>query len=93
MKPTGLGVYIIEDTPGQGETLTDDDAFIFIRYTATDLEGTITGTTEEDVDKQLGNYSQSNYYGEEIFANSSENTSAGLVELVKGMRSAGPGRE
>ena len=89
VKPTGLGVYIIEDTPGQGETLTDDDAFIFIRYTATDLEGTITGTTEEDVDKQLGNYSQSNYYGEEIFANSSENTSAGLVELVKGMKIGG----
>lgn len=88
-KPTGLGVYIVEDTPGSGEALTENDSYVFIRYTTTDLDGTVTGTTEEDVDKQLGNYSEGNYYGEEIFVNDPESTSAGLIALLEGMKVGG----
>ncbi|MGN0202809.1 MAG: FKBP-type peptidyl-prolyl cis-trans isomerase [Candidatus Cryptobacteroides sp.] len=89
VKPTGLGVYILEDTPGSGEALTDEDNYIFLRYTITDLDGSITGTTEEDVDKQLGNYSLGNYYGDEVFLNDPASTSAGLIELVRGMKVGG----
>ena len=46
VQPTGLGVYIIDDQPGSGEAVTDDDYYYFIRYTATDLNGNISGTSE-----------------------------------------------
>ena len=63
VQPTGLGVYIIDDQPGSGEAVTDDDYYYFIRYTATDLNGNISGTSEEKVAQQTGSYTKGNYYG------------------------------
>ena len=63
VQPTGLGVYIIDDQPGSGEAVTDDDYYYFIRYTATDLDGNISGTSEEKVAQQIGSYTKGNYYG------------------------------
>jgi len=89
LQKTGLGIYILEDTPGTGELVTDDDYYIFARYTYYDLDGNITGTTEEDVDKQLGSYSTSNYYGSDIIFMDTDYSSAGLMEIFKGMRVGG----
>lgn len=89
VEPTGLGVYITDDQPGTGAAVTDDDTYLFIRYTATDLDGTIGNTTEEKVAQQLGNYSQSTYYGPTVVINNKYMTQVGILEMIKGMKVGG----
>lgn len=94
---TGLGIYILEDTEGTGETdgiegakagLDFTDAsYIFVTYTVTDLEGNISSTNDKRVAKQLGSYAVSNYYGPEIW--SSASLPAGVKEMLKGMKTRG----
>lgn len=87
--PTGLGVYIIDDQPGTGESVTDDDYYLFVRYTATDLDGTIGSTSEEKVAQQVGTYTKGNYYGPTVVLNTSLATQVGILEMIKGMRVGG----
>ena len=89
ISPTGLGVYITEDIPGTGAALTDDDIVLFAEYTITDLEGSITSTTQESLAKQLGTYSLANYYGTDILINDRGYTETGVLEMVKGMKVGG----
>lgn len=87
--PTGLGVYIIEDQPGSGEAVTDEDYYYFIDYIATDLEGNISSTSEEKVAQQVGSYTKGNYYGPAVVLNSYWTTQPGVIEAIKGMRVGG----
>lgn len=89
VKPTGLGVYIIDDQPGTGAAVTDDDLYYFIRYTSSSLDGTIGNTTEENVAQQLGTYKKGNYYGPAVVLNSKYTTQTGILETLKGMRVGG----
>ena len=87
--PTGLGIYILDDQPGTGETLQDADAFLFAEYTFRDLDGNISSTTLEKLARQLGTYQQSNCYGPSVLVNSKAYTQAGLLEMFKGMKVGG----
>lgn len=89
VKPTGLGVYITDDQPGTGEEISDKDYYFFLRYIATDLDGTIGSTSEEKVAQQLGTYSKSNYYGPAVVLNNTLATQVGILEMIKGMRVGG----
>ena len=89
VKPTGLGIYITDDQPGTGATVTDDDFYFFIRYTATDLDGTIGSTSEEKVTQQIGSYSKGDYYGPTVVLNSGLATQVGILEMIKGMKVGG----
>ena len=89
VQPTGLGVYIIDDQPGSGEAVTDDDYYYFIRYTATDLDGNISGTSEEKVAQQIGSYTKGNYYGPTVVMDSYYATQPGVLEAIKGMKVGG----
>lgn len=89
VQPTGLGVYIIDDQPGSGEAVTDDDYYYFIRYTATDLDGNISGTSEEKVAQQTGSYTKGNYYGPTVVMDSYYATQPGVLEAIKGMKVGG----
>ena len=86
---TGLGVYILEDEPGKGPAITDDDIYIFAEYTTTDMDGNINSTTQEKVSQQLGNYSAANYYGASILVNDRSYTETGVLEMIKGMKVGG----
>ena len=86
---TTLGAYIVEEQPGTGATVTDEDSFIFVRYTATDFDGNITSTTSEDLAKQLGTWAQNTYYGDQVLINSTSYTEAGLLDIIKGMKVGG----
>ncbi len=88
-KSSGLGIYIIEDQPGAGEAVTDDDYFLFIRYTATDLDGNIGGTTEENVAQQAGSYDTGTYYGPSIVLKNKWMTQAGILDMLDGMKVGG----
>lgn len=87
--PTGLGVYIIDDQPGTGEAVTDEDYYYFIDYTSTDLDGNISSTSDEKVAQQVGSYTKGNYYGPSVVLNSYWATQVGVLDAIKGMRVGG----
>ena len=89
IEPTGLGIYITDDQPGTGDEIGEKDFYYFLRYTVTDLDGTIGSTTEEKVAQQVGSYSKGNYYGPTVVLNSSLATQVGVLEMIKGMRVGG----
>ena len=89
VSPTGLGIYITEDKPGTGESISDDDYFFFIRYTATDLDGNISSTSDVRLAQQIGKYTKGNYYGPSVVVDSYYSTQPGILEMVKGMKVGG----
>lgn len=86
---TGLGIYIIEDTPGTGREINTTDKYAFVHYTTRHLDGDIIKTTVEDVDKQLGKYSEGNWYGGDILHIDRNSSNVGMLEMLKGMKIGG----
>ncbi len=86
---SGLGVYIIDDQPGDGNVLESDEYYALVDYTVTDLEGTITGTTSITVAQQLGEFSNSYYYGPWFRILASYYTPAGMIDMMSGMSIGG----
>ena len=88
LKPSGLGIYVIEDTPGTGAEV-EKDGYALIDYVITDLEGNISSYTSEEVAKQLGAYAEGNYYGPKFQTTYEGALPAGLAEAFKGMKVGG----
>ena len=89
INPTDGGIYILEDTPGTGSRITDDDYYIFVNYTQTDLEGNISATTDENISKRVGSYQAANYYGSDILLQNEIYTQVGVLDMVKDMAVGG----
>ena len=88
-KAHGLGVYILEDQPGTGAAVTEDDIYLYTEFTTYDIYGNITGTTEEKKSQQTGSFSKANYYGPKMIINLRDYTEAGIIEMIKGMKVGG----
>jgi FKBP-type peptidyl-prolyl cis-trans isomerase len=92
---TGLGAYILEDTPGTGPSVSSADSYPYVRvnYTIRTLDGTVQTTTEEALSKRLGTYtankSKNPYYGPMVWNRSNDNLVAGLEETVSTMSVGG----
>lgn len=86
-RKTALGSYILEDTGGGGTALGSSELvpYVYLNYTATDLDGTITESNIVSVAKQLGTYSPSNCYDPVLKIRGEGNMPAGIDELVAGM--------
>lgn len=80
------GLYIIESTQGTGRTPADT-SYILVDYTISYLNGTINGYSEENVARQLGEFSYSGYYDPRIW--NLNNSTSGIVELATGMQEGG----
>ena len=89
INPTGDGIYILDDNPGSGAVITDDDYYLFVNYTQTDLDGNISATTYEDISKRIGSYKKANYYGSDIILQNDLYTQVGVLGMVKGMKIGG----
>lgn len=87
-KPTGLGIYVLEETKGDGKEVKKD-GYIFTEYVTTDLEGNISSYTGKEVAKQLGEYDTTTYYGPKVATTFESTIQAGLAEAVLGMRVGG----
>lgn len=87
-RPTGLGIYILEETQGTGIDVKDG-GYVMIDYTKTDLEGNILSYTSAEVAKQLGEYGVANYYGPQYQATAKGTALAGLSEAFSGMKVGG----
>lgn len=88
VKPTGLGIYVLEDVEGTGAEV-EENGFAIVDYTVTDLEGNITSYTEKTTAKQLGKYDTTYYYGPKIWTTTDATIQAGLAEAVLGMKVGG----
>ena len=86
---SGLGVYIIDDQPGTGAALTDNDRYLFVEYTARDLEGNVSATSLEKLSQQVGTFAAANYYGPDIMFRDRAYCAVGILEMVGGMRVGG----
>lgn len=85
-KSTELGVYILEDTKGEGGKEVKEDGYMFAEYTTTDLEGNISTYTNKETAKQLGKYDTTTYYGPKVSTTFKNTIQAGLADVVLGMR-------
>ena len=86
----GNGIYILEDIPGDGPAWSGEDGEVaFVKYTRKDLSGKVSSTNDEDVAKQVGTYSSGNYYGWNMWYNSTSGLYAGLADALEGMKIGG----
>lgn len=83
------GIYILEDTPGTGETWDNEKLYVLVEVTIRGLSGTISATTDENLAKQLGTYEKSNYYGPKYQMMGDGTSYAGVDALFKGMKLGG----
>ncbi|MGM9787928.1 MAG: FKBP-type peptidyl-prolyl cis-trans isomerase [Candidatus Cryptobacteroides sp.] len=83
---TELGSMIISLNPGDVENQSvkdiDENPFLRLEFTVTDLEGNVSETTYEEVSKRLGKYDKRNYYGPQFSYRGSNNSFAGVEELL-----------
>ena len=87
-KPSGLGIYVIEDEPGTGAVVTDD-GFVYADYIVTDLEGNITSYTDRNTAKQLGKFDTTAFYGPKVLTTMDNTIQAGLADAIVGMKVGG----
>lgn len=90
------GIYIIEDEPGSGVSISDMETYPYIRayYTSKDLQGNVKKTSVESLAKQLGTYSESSYYGPYVYFRGldylgEKNLEAGMEALLSTMKVGG----
>ena len=55
IKPTGLGIYVIEEEEGNGAEVKAD-SYVYADYVVTDLEGNISTFTDKETAEKLGKY-------------------------------------
>ena len=85
--PTGIGIYIIEQTEGSGTAYSSDATHAMVRYTIRNLEGKISETNFEAVAQQLGTFNSTYYYGPKVLETASQ--FAGVEAALSGMRIGG----
>ena len=82
---TGLGSYIIEDTPGDGAPI-GGSLFLSVNYTISDLDGNISSTSSSDIAKMLGTHSDATYYGPVYWDASEGVMSVAVEDAIEGMK-------
>ncbi len=87
-KPSGLGIYVLEEEQGTG-TEVKKDGFVYADYVITDLEGNITFYTDKNTAKQLGKYDTTAYYGPKVISTVENTIQAGLADAIVGMKAGG----
>ena len=86
--PNDSGVYVLSYEPGTGMPVRDSQ-YVFVHYTCTDLLGNVISTNREDVARQLGTYSLTDYYGSDIWCVGVESVAPGLEQILLTMKVGG----
>ncbi|MBQ8646078.1 MAG: FKBP-type peptidyl-prolyl cis-trans isomerase [Bacteroidales bacterium] len=82
------GLVMIDFQQGSGEELERRDGGYF-EYTTQSLSGDYIETTDEELAKRLGSFSNSNYYGPVLYEMGYKTTYKGLEEVMIGMKIGG----
>lgn len=88
IKPTGLGIYVLEEEAGSGREV-EKDGFAIVDYVITDLEGNISSYTDKMTAKQLGQYDTAYYYGPKVWTTTETTIQAGVADALLGMKVGG----
>lgn len=88
IKPSGLGIYVLEEEMGNGKEV-EKDGFVIVDCTVTDLDGNISSYTDKMTAKQLGQYDTAYFYGPTIWTTTDATIQAGLADAVVGMKEGG----
>ncbi len=90
LQPTRYGAYVIEETEGSGEAVgtSEDNRYVRVHYTTSNLQGKIVSTTSESVSQQIGSYSETSSYLPVIWDRNA-NFYAGIDEALSTMRIGG----
>lgn len=81
IKPTDVGIYIIDDTPGSGATV-DDSMYFFVKQIRTTMDGSISAHNYEDLAKQLGTWTVQSRFTPTVWYSAS--MGIGLRDMVIG---------
>ena len=82
------GIYVINEKDGDG-AVVEKDGYAIVTYTVTDLEGNISSYTGKETAEQLGTYSETSYYGPQVWLTTDETIQAGLQNALLGMKVGG----
>lgn len=84
---TALGSYILEESGESGVALGSPDAvpYVYLNYTASNIDGAIQETNNEAIAKQLGTFSASSCYLPVLKMRGENNMPVGIDELVARM--------
>jgi FKBP-type peptidyl-prolyl cis-trans isomerase len=86
---TKSGIYILEETQGTGSKVKDS-SYCFVYYSTKDLDGTYRKTNDPEVAKmRLGTYSDSLYWGPDIWRIASYTENDAVRELLSMMKTGG----
>ncbi len=89
VQPTGLGIYVIEETEGTGAEVKME-GYVFADYIVTDLEGNIASYTDEKTAQQMNpDYNPAAYYGPKAISTVKGTIQAGLADALTGMKVGG----
>lgn len=89
IEPSGLGIYVLDETPGTGDKTVTDNGYAIVEYTITDLDGNISSYTAAETAKKLGAYSETSYYGPRTWLTMDATISGGLQNAIVGMKVGG----
>jgi len=81
LTPTDVGIYIIEDTPGYGDTI-DDSVYVFVNNVRTTMDGSISQHNSEELAIQLGTWTQLSRFNPSVWYTS--NMGYGLRDMIIG---------
>lgn len=84
------GFYILSETKGSGaEVGADKDNFVNVLFTISGLDGTVQSTSDIEVAKRLGTYSEKSYYGPYLWYRGGENIYEALDVMLGRMKVGG----
>lgn len=87
---TDNGIWILEETPGTGDTWDlEGKGIAYVSVTTSDLDGNISSTTDEDIARQIGSWSRNGSYGPSIWYVSSGALPDAYGYILDGMRIGG----
>ncbi len=84
------GFYILSETKGSGAQVGEKkENFVNVLFTISKLDGTVQSTSDMDVAKRLGTYSETSYYGPYIWYRGGENIYEALDVMLGRMNVGG----
>lgn len=83
----GIGTYILADEAGNPEKPVTDSQFVYVSYITSGLDGTITGYSEAETARKLGEYDSKKtyYFGPRVWTKASGYMYAGVNDMLSGM--------
>jgi len=81
LKPTDVGIYIIEDIPGTGASV-DDSMYFYVNHVSTTMDGSISSHNNEDLAIQLGTWTKKSRYTPSVWY--SATMGYGLRDMIIG---------